>query len=226
MEELKVPKTSLQKQSGQRVVVVLYKARLEIVKVRDSYQLLHADEHKGLLAKFKKQISEYRPDITHQCLMTLLDSPLNKSGHLLIYISTSDNILIEISPQLRIPRNYKRFAGVMVELLHKQKLRSADGSTVLMKVIANPITKHLAPGGRFYGLSVSGSLINLRNFVQENFTELKSPVTFLVGAVAHEDPALEAEWVEENISISSYGLTASVCCSKLCNEFENLWNIL
>jgi rRNA pseudouridine-1189 N-methylase Emg1 (Nep1/Mra1 family) len=45
--------------------------------------------------------------------MTLLDSPLNKAGLLQVYIQTTNNITIEVNPQIRIPRTFKRFAGLM-----------------------------------------------------------------------------------------------------------------
>lgn len=45
--------------------------------------------------------------------MMLLDSPLNKAGLLQVYLRTNKNVLIEINPQTRIPRTYKRFAGLM-----------------------------------------------------------------------------------------------------------------
>ncbi len=48
-----------------------------------------------------------------QCLLTLLDSPLNKAGKLQVYIHTSTNVLIEVNPRTRIPRTYKRFAPLM-----------------------------------------------------------------------------------------------------------------
>lgn len=46
-------------------------------------------------------------------LLTILDSPLNKSGHLKVYIHTKNNILIDVNSKLRIPRTYKRFEGLM-----------------------------------------------------------------------------------------------------------------
>eukprot|EP00386_Alphamonas_edax_P013143 GDKI01040691.1.p1 GENE.GDKI01040691.1~~GDKI01040691.1.p1 ORF type:complete len:305 (+),score=85.83 GDKI01040691.1:40-915(+) len=277
------------KLTGQRVIVVLEKAHLETAKLKDNYVLLNCDDHKSFLAKNKKNINEMRPDITHQCLMTLLDSPLNKAGKMLIYIHTHNNVLIEVSPQLRIPRTFKRFCGLMVELLHKQKIRATDGSEVLLKVISNPVTKYLPPGGRKFGFSVNGRLVRFRDFVQnlakgkgakktatqaaeapveqpenpkkhkleagasgfstssggpdskkprfdreadstvEQTTKtgaLDVPITFVVGAVAHGDPATEIDYIEENLAISNYGLSASVCCSKICNEFEELWNII
>eukprot|EP01066_Platyproteum_vivax_P014253 Platyproteum_vivax@DN6392_c0_g2_i1.p1 len=229
--ELEVPKNKEEKVKGSRVIVVLEEAALETVKVKDSFQLLNADDHKGILARDKRTINLYRPDITHQCLMTLLDSPLNKAGRLLIYIHTANNVLIEVSPQLRVPRTFKRFAGLMVEVLHKHKVRAVDSKTCLLKVIANPVSKYLPSGGARYGFSVNGRLVNLRKFV-ENLelppvdTDPCVPLTFVIGATAHTDPTQELDYVEENIGISHYGLSASVCCGKLCNEFEYLWDVL
>jgi rRNA pseudouridine-1189 N-methylase Emg1 (Nep1/Mra1 family) len=61
----------------------------------------------------KKSFEEYRPDVLHQCLLALLDSPLNKAGLLQVYVTTNKNVLIEINPQTRIPRTFKRFSGLM-----------------------------------------------------------------------------------------------------------------
>jgi rRNA pseudouridine-1189 N-methylase Emg1 (Nep1/Mra1 family) len=47
-----------------------------------SYQLLNCDDHANYLMKHKKDPALYRPDIAHQALLTILDSPLNKAGKL------------------------------------------------------------------------------------------------------------------------------------------------
>lgn len=72
-----------------------------------------------------------------------MDSPLSKSGKLQVYIHTENNVLIEVSPHVRIPRTYKRFAGLMVQLLHKLKIRASNGPETLLKIIKNPIEAHL-----------------------------------------------------------------------------------
>lgn len=217
--------------------------------------------------KANKNVSDMRPDITHQCLLALLDSPLNKAGKLIIFIQTHNNILIEVNPQLRVPRTFKRFAGLMVELLLKHKIKAKDGSAVLLKVIANPITQYLPPHGRKVGLSVNGKLISMSDYVNASVTEAQpqdeagltgaskrrrllgnialaantaagvvhetkvsedgfyGPPTFVVGAVAHTDPASQLEWVNECIAISNYSLSAAHCCFKIATEFENLWGV-
>ena len=79
------------------------------------FELLNAEDHKSQLTKHKRDVSSARPDITHQSLMMLLDSPLNRAGMLQVYIHTQRNVLIEVSPHLRIPRTFKRFCGLMGE---------------------------------------------------------------------------------------------------------------
>ncbi|KAK3115600.1 18S rRNA pseudouridine methyltransferase, partial [Teratosphaeriaceae sp. CCFEE 6253] len=97
-----------------RLIVVLSNASLETYKASHAgpqrggnnnnssgkqdgakYSLLNSDEHIGVMRKMNRDISDARPDITHQCLLTLLDSPVNKAGKLQIYIHTAKGVLIE-----------------------------------------------------------------------------------------------------------------------------------
>ena len=83
-EHVAVPKTLEQKAEGHRVTVVLWRASLETVKTRrNEYELLNCDDHRSLITKKSgKDPAELRPDIVHQELLSLLDSPLNKAGRL------------------------------------------------------------------------------------------------------------------------------------------------
>ncbi len=64
-----------------KVYVILEQAPLETAFLKKQTVLLNCDDHKGFIVdKLKKDYAKYRPDITHQCLLTLLDSPLNKAG--------------------------------------------------------------------------------------------------------------------------------------------------
>ena len=65
-------------------------------------------------------------------------------------------MLIEINPATRIPRTFKRFCGLMVQLLHKYSITASDSSVKLMKVIKNPITDHLPAGQKFVKLQFRG----------------------------------------------------------------------
>lgn len=133
------------------VTVLLESANLEAVKLpgsRGGHALLSSDEHGTMLRKMKRDPNDARPDISHQCLLTLLDSPLNKAGKLTVYIRTKRNVLIKVHSQTRIPRTIRRFSGLMVELLQRLKVRSTNGTEPLLQVIRNPIVSHLPMGQR------------------------------------------------------------------------------
>lgn len=221
---------SLQTKRQPLVTVVLLKAALETIKTKKGYELITADTHASLLAKLNKDPSLYRPDITHQCLLTLLDSPLNKAGLLSVLIQTDKNQLISVNPSIRIPRTFKRFAGLMVQLLHKLKIRSADSKDVLLKIIKNPVTQHLPVGSIKIGTSVTGELVDMFQLAKQiggtssMGSQCKTPIVLAVGSHA-SGPAL-AEWTERQISVSAYALSASVALGRMMSSFEQAWGIL
>ncbi|KAG9250137.1 rRNA small subunit pseudouridine methyltransferase Nep1 [Emericellopsis cladophorae] len=220
----------------QRLIVVLSNASLETYKAshggssrtgmhrEDKYSLLNSDEHIGVLRKMNRDISDARPDITHQCLLTLLDSPINKAGLLQIYIHTAKGVLIEVSPSVRIPRTFKRFAGLMVQLLHRLSIRSTNSNEKLLRVIPNPITDHLPPNCRKVTLSFDSELVRCRDYIES--LKPKESICVFVGAMAKGTDTFADSMVDEKISISQYSLSASVACSKFCHAVEDVWDVL
>lgn len=209
------------KHEEKRLIIVLESAHLESCKTGKEFSLLNIDEHRGLLSRNGRDFSTARPDITHQCLLMLFDSPLNRAGLLQVFIRTANNVLIEINPATRIPRTFKRFAGLMVQLLHKYHITAAESSVKLIKVIKNPVTDHLPPGCRKILMSYSstGKPVKPASLVPAAAV----PVCIVVGAIAKG--AIVTDYTEENISISNYPLSAALTCSKLCDAFEEAWGI-
>ena len=94
-------------------------------------------------------------------LLTLLDSPLAKSGNVQVFLRTYENILIKIDSTTKIPRTYKRFAGLFAYLLKNLKIRAVNTSTTLLKVIKNPITDHIPVNTLIVGTSTKGKLVKI-----------------------------------------------------------------
>ena len=111
VDRSRLEQVTSQKKEDKRLIVVLEDANLETVKWGKGFGLLNVDEHANILRKHGRDFSTSRPDITHQCLLMLMDSPLNRAGLLQVFIRTANNVLIEINPQTRIPRTFNRFAG-------------------------------------------------------------------------------------------------------------------
>lgn len=172
------------------------------------------------MRKFKRDPGSCRPDITHQSLLMLMDSPLNRAGLLQVFIRTEKNVLIAINPQTRIPRTFKRFAGLMVQLLHKFAVKATDNGTKLLHVIKNPIINHLPVGSKKFTMSFSSKVVkNCRELVPPG----EESITFVIGAFAHGN--VDVDYTEDTISVSNYPLSAALTCSKLCSAFEEVWGI-
>uniref|UniRef100_A0A1I8FXZ9 Ribosomal RNA small subunit methyltransferase NEP1 n=1 Tax=Macrostomum lignano TaxID=282301 RepID=A0A1I8FXZ9_9PLAT len=201
-------------QSEKRLIVVLESASLETAKVGGEYVLLQADRHRDRIKKLGRDPADYRPDIAHQCLLMLQDSPLNRAGLLQVFVRTSRNVLIQVDPQTRIPRTYDRFAGLMVQLLHKLAIHAAEGDKKPHHgppAGAGAQVHHLGAGGRQPDRAAEPNPVT------------DQPVVFVIGAVAHG--SISADYAEGSVSLSGYPLSAALACAKLTGEFETYWRI-
>eukprot|EP00980_Cylindrotheca_fusiformis_P014727 scaffold4009_cov124-Cylindrotheca_fusiformis.AAC.7 len=217
----------------QPLIVLLDQASLETVRNRRGiYELLNCDDHRDLCKKkLKKNPNDYRPDILHQELLALLDSPINKAGLLKVYISTKNKVLIEVNPSIRIPRTFKRFAGLMVQLLHKMKIKAGSDSTTLLKVIKNPFSQHLPAGTRCYGIECGGMLYSPialpKTIVPLEPSDDIPPTCLIVGAMSTDYVTIEDHpYIEKMISISSYPLSGATALSRVMGGIEHHWGIV
>ena len=149
---------------------------------------------------------------------------MNKAGKLQIFIHTAKGVLIEVSPTVRIPRTFKRFAGLMVQLLHRLSIRSTNSQEKLLRVVKNPITDHLPPNCRKVTLSYDAEVVRVRDYIED--IGLKQSVCVFVGAMAKGKDDFADMYKDDAISISNYSLSASVACGKFCNAVEDVWNIV
>ncbi len=215
-------KNKFVKRDQKRLIIVLENANLETVKNGKNHELLNCDHHKSQILKYKKDPSMCRPDILHQCLLMLLDSPLNRAGLLQIFIHTTKQVLIEVNPQTRIPRTFDRFCGLMVQLLHKLSIRATDTSQKLLKVIKNPVIDHLPIGCPKYTSSFQASRI-LKHNELASICDDNEPVVIAIGAMAKG--AINPDYTKDTISISNYPLSAALTCARFCMAFEDKWNV-
>jgi len=72
------------------------------------------------------------------------------------------------------------------------------------------------------GTSSKAETIDLDAFV--NTLDNNKPTVFVIGAISKGN--VEVDYTDCTISISRFSLSASVCCSKLCNSFEKVWGVL
>ncbi|PPD77084.1 hypothetical protein GOBAR_DD25992 [Gossypium barbadense] len=203
------------------VIFVLEKASLEVAKVGKSFQLLNSDDHANFLRKNNKNPADYRPDITHQALLSILDSPVNKAGRLqAVYVRTEKGVLFEVKPHVRIPRTYKRFS---VQLLQKLNITAVGKREKLLRVIKNPVTNYFPVNSRKIGFSYSSDkLVKMRKYVDAVGDDVN--LVFVVGAMAHGK--IEVDYIDDFIAISGYPLSAAMCIARITEALADKWSIL
>ncbi|KAJ4808096.1 Ribosomal RNA small subunit methyltransferase NEP1 [Rhynchospora pubera] len=211
------------KKKKKGVIFVLEKACLEVGKVGKTFQILNSDDHSNYLRKQNRNPADYRPDIIHQALLAIFDSPVTKAGRLqAVYVRTEKGVLFEIKPHVRMPRTFKRFCGLMSQLLQKLSITAVGKREKLLNVIKNPVSRHLPVDSRRIGLSYSSEKsINLVDYVANSSED--STLVFVVGAMAHG--VIDKENLDDFVSICNYPLSAACCLNRICGALEQKWNI-
>lgn len=217
-------------QADKKLIVILERANLEIVKIDGqprqptSYQLLNCDEHMFMIRKLKKDPAFCRPDIVYQCLQVLSQSPLNRAGHLQIYVRTQKNELFKVDPQLAIPNTFEGFTRIMVQLLHNLRpVRAKTCSKQLLKLLKNPVTLHLPIGCPKFGTSSKAKRVVRPSEIVPAPDSPHKSVAVVIGAMAHE--SCDPDYVDETVSFSRYPLSAALVCAKLTSAFEDAWGV-
>uniref|UniRef100_A0A804PL46 Ribosomal RNA small subunit methyltransferase NEP1 n=1 Tax=Zea mays TaxID=4577 RepID=A0A804PL46_MAIZE len=184
-------------------IFVLERACLEVGKVGKTMQILNSDDHANYLRKQNRNPADYRPDIIHQA----------------VYVRTEKGVLFEIKPHVRMPRTFKRFCGLMSQLLQKLSITAVGKREKLLNVVKNPVTRYLPVGAR---LSFSAEKsVNLFDYVAKSNDD--EPLVFVVGAMAHGK--IDKEYTDDYIQICNYPLSAACCLNRICSALEQKWNI-
>jgi rRNA small subunit pseudouridine methyltransferase Nep1 len=182
--------------------------------------ILDVSIHNHLMQKLSEKHKRGRPDIIQTALLLALGSRLNKEGHLRIYVHTRNNEIITLDPQVRIPRNYNRFIGLMEQLFEIKNITSESQQILLslkpqtLKELIQSIKPTLT-----ILLSESGSLWK-RAELQKTFSD-NSHTAILVGGFPHGEFSSETLALEsEQISIYPQALDTLVVLSYIVNLAE------
>lgn len=155
--------------------------------------------------------------------MNVLDSPLNKAGKIKgIYVHTNKNVLIQVNPHVRLPRTFRRFSGLMAQLLQKLSIRATNGPDKLLKVIKGPVGRHLPVGAHRIGFSRSAQ--QTVPIHRHPAIERADPLVFVLGAFSHGH--IDDGQVDEYISISQFPLSAAYAVARITNALEQKWDIV
>ncbi len=201
------------------------RASAERRKKKPGEILLDISLHYQAAKKLKDFRKRGRPDIIHFCLLMALGSPLCKAGKLLPIVHTYRNDIIWINPEVRLPRNYNRFIGLIEQLLITGKVPPKSDQP-LLSIIGHDLAEVI----EFYNpsqvflLSEKGEYIP-PHLLAKKVAQYSKPMV-IIGAFQAGDFSEKTKSIaDREVSISKYVLDAWVATAELICAVENVIGI-
>ncbi len=163
-----------------------------------------------------------RPDIVHNTLLQVLETPLSWEGQLRVLVHTQENRIITINPKVRLPKNYVRFVGLIEQLFVRKKVPAkAEPLLSVEKGSVGDLVRITAPT-KIIGFSTLGKPALLRN-IADKMGEEKTPLA-LIGAFPRGHFTEETkETTDELYCVDKESLDAWVVAGRFVYDFE--WSI-
>ena len=160
-----------------------------------------------------------RPDIIHNTLLQILETPLNWENQLRVLVHTQDDQVISINPKIRLPKNYVRFVGLMEQLFAKRRVpETGEQLMQLEKGTLRRLVNNLQ-GSMVLGLSVLGRPTLMRK-VAEEAGKLTNPIV-LIGGFPRGHFTDETKGVLSSIyRVDRESLDAWVVAGRFVYDFE------
>ncbi|HXG06092.1 MAG TPA: ribosome biogenesis protein [Nitrososphaera sp.] len=182
--------------------------------------LLDRSYHHAAMSSLRSANKRGRPDIVHFALMEALGTPLYMERMLRVYVHTVNDKLIAIADNLRIPKSYFRFEGLMVNLFRDKVIKSEQGA-VLME-LSDGTLADLINGikvAKVIGMSSTGVQVTAEKAVADNLSS--NSCAFVIGGFPRGHFSESTKMLlNRTYAISDMGLEAHVVIARVLYECE------
>lgn len=181
--------------------------------------ILDVSLHSRIIKNLPNREKRGRPDIVHLSLLAALGTPLNKYGFLQIFVHTIQDIVIKVSSETRLPKNYNRFIGLMEQLYALGKVPPQDPPLLaLEKMTLKNLIENLKPSETLL-FTEKGTLSKLQPVMNE-CAKQENPI-IIIGGFPHGDFSPETlNLSHKKISISSETLDTWIVVSRALYCYE------
>lgn len=186
--------------------------------------ILDSNYHHKAMKKINDSGRRGRPDIAHVCLLTALDSPLNKKRQLNFNIHTRHNKIIRINPETRIPRSYNRFIGLIEQLFQTKKVPPENPLIRMESKSLEEIIDEINPD-KTINFSENGTKLDRNEFLKGY--NLEEDILVIIGGFPHGDFLSNVEkFSDETISLYSETLDAVTVVNHVIQFYEEEYDII
>jgi rRNA small subunit pseudouridine methyltransferase Nep1 len=163
-----------------------------------------------------------RPDIVHNTLLQILETPLNWEGQLRVFVHTQDDLVIWVNPLVRLPKNYTRFVGLIEQLFQERQVPRKGEALLRVERLDLPhLIRRLRPT-MVFGLSRLGQPLLMRK-VAERAGKLSDPAVLIGGFPRGHFSEMTRRITNEVYSVDREPLDAWVVAGRFVYDFE--WSL-
>ena len=187
-----------------------------------SNTLLDNSWHFGAMKGIENEIKRGRPDLIHLTLLSICTTPAFHQSKICLYVHTINDKVISFSNNIRLPKSYHRFQGLMEQLFVEKKIRtSEDGQSLITmedSTISQLISK-IAPA-QIIGLTTKGQIMTSYEQLAKKITE---DTCVIIGGFQKGHFGKEIEDIidlEKSFTIGRSSLEAHIVASRLVYEYE------
>ena len=179
--------------------------------------LLDNSWHFGAMKGIENEIKRGRPDITHLALLAICSSPLYQEKKIRVFIHTINNQVITLGDQVRLPKSYHRFQGLMEKLFLTKKIESE--TEILMEMENSSLSKLISKikPDEIIALTTEGQKTTFEKLIHQT----KENSCILIGGFQKGHFNEENQKIiERAFSIHDSSLEAHLVASRLVYEYE------
>jgi rRNA small subunit pseudouridine methyltransferase Nep1 len=179
--------------------------------------LLDNSWHYSAMKGIKDEIKRGRPDLVHFSLLEACSIPLFYEKKISVYIHTIEDKVIFIDNEIRLPKSYHRFAG-LIEKLFVEKIIEVDGKKLLeIKDLRFDQLIDEINSKRIIGLSTQGVLSSCEDVGKK----LTDESCIVIGGFpkGHFSDSIKKR-VEYLVNVDKKSLESHVVISRILYEYE------
>ena len=187
------------------------------VNKKPSEIILDVSWHFAAMKGIKNEIKRGRPDLIHFCLLEACSIPLYFENKIRIYVHTIDDRVIFLGENVRLPKSYHRFVG-LIEKLYSTGIIEEGGKKLLeiKKMDFCKLIDKIAPK-KIIGLSEKGASSSYEKLAKT----ISKDSCIVVGAFSkgHFSDQIVKK-INNLVSVDKNPLEAHVIISRVLYEYE------
>jgi rRNA small subunit pseudouridine methyltransferase Nep1 len=184
---------------------------------KPSEVILDVSWHFAAMKGIKDEIKRGRPDLVHFCLLECCTIPLYFEKKLCVYVHTIDDKVIFVGNNVRLPKSYHRFAGLIEKLYSEGKIEQNGEKLLEMKDMTFGDLIDKIDAKKVIGLSTKGQTKSYDKIAQD----VGKDSCIVVGGFSKGHFSNETlKRINNLVSVDKNSLEAHVVISRLLYECE------